>query len=52
VSAGGLDDLAARLAQAGVPVRFDEALPARRFFAEDPWGNRIELTEPAWDEAR
>jgi catechol 2,3-dioxygenase-like lactoylglutathione lyase family enzyme len=38
-----LDALAARLAAAGAPVLWDETLPARRFFSEDPWGNRIEL---------
>ncbi len=38
-----LDALAERLAAAGAPVRWDEELPVRRFFSEDPWGNRIEL---------
>jgi hypothetical protein len=41
------DDLrvvAERLAAAGVQVRWDEALPSvRRFFTDDPWGNRLEL---------
>lgn len=39
-----LDRLAARLEQAGAPVRWDEAIPGtRRFYTADPWGNRIEL---------
>lgn len=39
-----LDALAARLAQAGYPVTWDEALPGRRrFYTADPFGNRIEL---------
>jgi catechol 2,3-dioxygenase-like lactoylglutathione lyase family enzyme len=44
VSAAELDRLAARLAQAGCVVRWDDAIPdTRRFFTADPWGNRIEL---------
>jgi catechol 2,3-dioxygenase-like lactoylglutathione lyase family enzyme len=44
VAPGGLDGLAERLVAAGVRVDWDEALPGeRRFFTEDPWGNRIEL---------
>jgi catechol 2,3-dioxygenase-like lactoylglutathione lyase family enzyme len=44
VGADGLDRLAARLSAAGSPVVWDESIPgARRFFTEDPWGNRIEL---------
>ncbi len=39
-----LDALAARLADAGVPVAWDDDLPGvRRFYAEDPFGNRVEL---------
>jgi catechol 2,3-dioxygenase-like lactoylglutathione lyase family enzyme len=39
-----LDELAERLAAAGAPVTWDEALPReRRFYSEDPWGNRIEF---------
>ena len=39
-----LDRLAARLAAAGAPVIWGEALPgARRFYTADPWGNRLEL---------
>jgi catechol 2,3-dioxygenase-like lactoylglutathione lyase family enzyme len=44
VADGALDTLARRLAAAGVAVRWDDALPGeRRFYTEDPWGNRIEL---------
>jgi len=44
--AGGLDALAERLEAAGVPVKWDHALAGvRRFFTEDPWGNRLELVE-------
>ena len=36
--------LAERLAAAGSPVEWDEAIPGvRRFYTADPWGNRIEL---------
>lgn len=39
-----LDRLAARLAEEGFPVVWDEALPGeRRFYSADPWGSRIEL---------
>jgi catechol 2,3-dioxygenase-like lactoylglutathione lyase family enzyme len=39
-----LERLAERLEHAGVAARWDEDLPgARRFYAEDPWGNRVEL---------
>lgn len=39
-----LDALAARLAASGAPVRWDDALAdVRRFYTQDPRGNRIEL---------
>jgi catechol 2,3-dioxygenase-like lactoylglutathione lyase family enzyme len=39
-----LDALAARLVGAGVGVRFDDAIPGvARFYADDPWGNRLEF---------
>jgi catechol 2,3-dioxygenase-like lactoylglutathione lyase family enzyme len=48
-----IDALAARLAAAGARVDWDHALPGvRRFFTEDPWGNRLELvaaSEPGAD---
>lgn len=50
--ASDLDALAARLARRGVDVRWDDALlpTARRFYADDPFGNRLEFltrTEPS-----
>jgi len=48
VSLDALDALAARLLTAGVEPRWDARIPERRrFYALDPWGNRIELTAPA-----
>lgn len=42
-----LDALAARLRVAGHEVRPDHLLPGcRRFFVDDPVGNRLELLEP------
>lgn len=44
VRAGSLDGLADRLQAAGAKVVWDDALDdVRRFYSEDPWGNRIEL---------
>jgi catechol 2,3-dioxygenase-like lactoylglutathione lyase family enzyme len=43
----GIDELAARLEAAGHPPRWDDDLPGyRRFYVDDPFGNRIELLEP------
>jgi catechol 2,3-dioxygenase-like lactoylglutathione lyase family enzyme len=43
----GIDALAARLEAAGHPPRWDDDLPGyRRFYVDDPFGNRIELLEP------
>jgi catechol 2,3-dioxygenase-like lactoylglutathione lyase family enzyme len=40
----GYDELRARLAEAGVEARPDNAIPGvRRCYVTDPWGNRIEL---------
>ena len=40
----GIDDLAARLQQAGHPVKWDDDLDGlRRFFCDDPFGNRLEF---------
>jgi catechol 2,3-dioxygenase-like lactoylglutathione lyase family enzyme len=48
VDAATLDVLADRLTSAGASVRWDERLEAvRRFYTEDPWGNRLELCVPA-----
>lgn len=44
VAPNRLDSVAERLHSAGARVTWDEALPGvRRFYTEDPWGNRIEL---------
>jgi hypothetical protein len=48
VEAAELDALAERLAAARAPVAWDDALPGeRRFYSEDPWGNRIEFLAAA-----
>ena len=42
----GLDRWAQRLATAGSPVAFDDDFPGmRRFYSEDPFGNRLEFLE-------
>ncbi len=42
-----LDAWAARLRAAGYPVRPDGDFPGmRRFYSEDPLGNRLEFLEP------
>jgi catechol 2,3-dioxygenase-like lactoylglutathione lyase family enzyme len=42
-----------RLVAAGVPVREDDAIEdAARFFAQDPWGNRVEFVAPKGNEGR
>jgi len=44
VSAGQLDEIAARLANSGAAVRWDAELrDTRRFYTDDPWGNRLEV---------
>ncbi len=44
VQPGRLDKIAERLSGAGHTVRWDDTLTGtRRFFCDDPWGNRIEL---------
>lgn len=44
VAPGRIDALAASLLAAGAPLTWDTELPgARRFYTEDPWGNRLEL---------
>jgi catechol 2,3-dioxygenase-like lactoylglutathione lyase family enzyme len=46
VRAGRLSRLGERLEAAGAPVRWDGSQTGtRRFFTEDPWGNRLELIE-------
>jgi hypothetical protein len=44
VTAAELDGLAHRLEDAGERIDWDDSLPGvRRFYAADPWGNRLEL---------
>jgi hypothetical protein len=44
VAAGELEDVAARLTQAGSEIVWDSTLPGQsRFYTDDPWGNRLEL---------
>lgn len=43
----GLDTLKSRLESAGVPTATDRELPGyRRFYATDPFGNRLEFLQP------
>ncbi|WJV48215.1 VOC family protein [Streptomyces flavofungini] len=43
----GIEAYAARLAALGAPVTWDDLLPGhRRFYSEDPVGNRLEFLEP------
>ena len=43
----GLDAWAGRLRNAGYPVLFDDEFPGmRRFYTQDPNGNRLEFLEP------
>ena len=43
----GIRDLAARLAEHGVAVQWDESVPGQdRFHTHDPFGNRLEFVEP------
>ena len=44
----GIEAYAARLAERGATVVWDDNLPGhRRFYSEDPVGNRLEFLEPA-----
>ncbi|MEU9961856.1 VOC family protein [Streptomyces sp. NPDC050982] len=44
----GIEAYAARLAACGAAVTWDDSLPGhRRFYSEDPVGNRLEFLEPA-----
>lgn len=43
----GIDAWAGRLRDAGYPVGFDDEFPGmRRFYSQDPNGNRLEFLEP------
>jgi len=47
-SVADIDRVFARFEQHGVPCSWDRELEStRRFYASDPWGNRLEFTEPA-----
>ena len=47
VAPSDLDEIFARLQAAGVSCQWDTALNGlRRFYAQDPWGNRLEFTAP------
>ncbi len=47
VAPESLDALAGRLLTAGVELHWDSRIPERRrFYAFDPWGNRLEITAP------
>lgn len=42
-----VDAVFARLSAAGIACNWDEVLRGvRRFYAQDPWGNRLEFTQP------
>ena len=42
----GLDELASRLGAAGIEVSYDDTIPdAKRFYAADPFGNRLEFRQ-------
>jgi catechol 2,3-dioxygenase-like lactoylglutathione lyase family enzyme len=44
LSAADLEQIAGRLENSGAPVQWDSAIPGqRRFYCQDPWGNRIEF---------
>ncbi|HEV3480970.1 MAG TPA: VOC family protein [Candidatus Acidoferrales bacterium] len=46
-AANDIDALFAVLKKAGVLCVWDDSLEGvRRFYANDPWGNRLEFTEP------
>jgi len=45
----GIEAYAARLVARGAAVIWDDSLPGcRRFYSEDPVGNRLEFLEPAF----
>jgi catechol 2,3-dioxygenase-like lactoylglutathione lyase family enzyme len=49
----GVQDLFNKLDQAGVSCVWDEAMEGvRRFYADDPWGNRLEFSERLSPEPR
>jgi len=46
IAVADLRELRQRFTAAGIAVQDDDAIPgARRFYAEDPWGNRLEFVQ-------
>ena len=46
-SASDIDALHSTLRQNGIACNWDDAgVGIRRFYCQDPWGNRLEFTEP------
>jgi catechol 2,3-dioxygenase-like lactoylglutathione lyase family enzyme len=46
IAVSDLNALRLRLTDASIPVQDDDAIPATsRFYAEDPWGNRLEFVQ-------
>jgi catechol 2,3-dioxygenase-like lactoylglutathione lyase family enzyme len=44
-----IEALFSTLAEAGIRCAWDDTpVGAKRFYANDPWGNRLEFTEPAF----
>ena len=44
-----IEQLFEKLSSAGIRCVWDEALAdVKRFYADDPWGNRLEFTEPTF----
>jgi catechol 2,3-dioxygenase-like lactoylglutathione lyase family enzyme len=53
LAASDVDAVYSALQRAGVRCVWDEASAGiRRFYANDPWGNRLEFTEPTSSDAR
>lgn len=46
-SVDDIEHLFEKLSKTGIRCAWDDAVNARkRFYADDPWGNRLEFTEP------
>jgi catechol 2,3-dioxygenase-like lactoylglutathione lyase family enzyme len=53
LAAHDIDAVCGTLQKAGVQCVWDDGLDGvRRFYANDPWGNRLEFTEPTGPAAR
>jgi len=45
-----IEQVFVRLTMDGVPCQWDNAIDGiRRFYTSDPWGNRLEFTEPTYE---